>query len=234
MRLSFLIILLFITTNVVAQREYVPMIKPGRVWVTENDFSTARNVIEVTNDTIINGEQWYVLVAYPENNPQDCQRRLTRECERKVYMRGIEKDADEQDERIVLDFSLSTGDVVNMGGNYSVEKGVEVIRGIRRDVLWFLDYAYSVEQVWMEGVGIVNNKTLIDTDVPMFLENGTRLIACYQDDECLYYDNTTKIDASLSSKVVTNKNIYDITGRKVTGTASKGIRIRGEKKFFYK
>lgn len=235
MRKIILIALFVICVSAFGQRDYMPMVKSGRMWITENDYSTIRTIMEVRNDTIVNGEQWYVLVAYPENNPQDSRSILTRECNRKVYVRSIEEDADEQDECLVLDFSLETGDVVNMGYNYTVEKNFDVIRGIRRDVLLFYDQTYTVEQVWMEGVGIVNNKTLIDADVPMFLENGTRLVACYQNNECLYYDNTTKIDASLSSKVATNKNIYDITGRKVNCIASKGMHIRGDKKcYIYK
>lgn len=230
------IILVALLLNAVvsfAQHDYMPMIKPGRVWITTNDNSTIRTIMEVRNDTIVNGEQWYVLAAYPENNPEDSRSILTREYERRVYMRSIEDDADEQDECLVLDFGLETGDVVNMGYNYTVEKDFDVIRGIRRDVLLFYDQTDSVGQVWMEGVGIVNSKTLIDINVPMFLENGTRLVACYQDDECLYYDHATKIDATPWAEAMPGNAIYDVMGRKVNPTTSKGVYIRGGKKCIY-
>lgn len=169
MNKTILLLLTLFVQTVAAETEYRPLVEEGKTWTTKTQNPYTMTTFFVSGDTIVGGECYkkvfwdYFSLAPGGKNLDHISSGLCcmlREDNKKVYIRRI----NETTSRLLYDFSLREGDIMNYTDkNLSIHSllvnridTIEV-KGMlfRRFMIHNLDgmKSSSSDNVWVEGIG---------------------------------------------------------------------------------
>lgn len=178
----------------------------------------------------------------PENTEQEWKRigSYLGEKDGKVYL--FKRIYDELIKRLILDFSLQTGDTFFVDGyedyvGLTVETVTDTIMPRASDDRSRLCISLSNDRygndVWVEGIGSVyygitgNMRFMVTGGVPL-------LVRCSQGDQLLYeaddFQAITGISSQKSTTSVHHSFMYDLQGRRLKGEPKRGLYIKDGKK----
>ena len=240
MRNTLLTLLLAIPLVSFAQKDYLPFVEDGKVWVINWSVTDLDNNItfEASGDSVLNGVHYTVIGN-----------ELLREEGAKVYV----YDNFYQGEKVLYDFSLSVGDVAYSDLEEEIRLHVVCVdtievNGISRKRIGFftgnqleyygdkLDHTDPKQwaNCWVEGIGGMYGLT--DTYGWYIIGSTTRMQRCYVNDKCIftYDDFFTKPVSGISNPIGLpsgKDDIYNLQGCRVTSPQKNGLYIKNGKKF---
>lgn len=206
--------------NKTPQDEYRPFIEDGKVWVVRGypdvpDMDTWTDYCYFAGDTIVGGqtckqmkkirnaseENWINGVFTPADSPQEYVGAWY-EQDKKVYFANYLQDHLD----LYYDFTLCSNDTIDPFGGFPlvVSKVSGGIPGFKGSYYEFW-HDNQLESRWLEGVGseswpYVNHPWMYDGAEGV-------LLACYVDDEVIYYNSEVEDPYSLGAK----KRRFDFT-----------------------
>lgn len=158
----------------------------------------------------------------------------------KVYL--FECLSDELIKRLILDFSLTEGDVFLIDGyeeygEFSIETVTDTVMPRASDDRSRLCISLSNDRygndVWVEGIGSAyygitgNMRFMVSGGVPL-------LVRCSQGNQLLYeaddFQTITGISSPKPATSVRHSFVYDLQGRRLRGEPRKGIYVKDGKK----
>ena len=253
MRLRGLLIMLWMVAfslQAVAQTDYRPMLKEGKVWnMYYSNYSRSYEFnicVSVLGDTIVDGEQCYKVtsemkdIATGNVISKGGSIAVFLEKDRKVYERRNDI------WRLLYDFNLQPGDVkvVNDATKQEVMAidGVEVNGDTLRRMSLKETYSYNGDSVsvtgyWVEGVG--SSFGLLSPDSWTAMDGTFYLESCLENGECIFsvtdfgkqgININTGVTTAENAGIVSNGILFDLQGRPVQGSPKHGVYIQNGKK----
>lgn len=148
-------------------------------------------------------------------------------------------------EQLRYDFSAEPGSTVDIGGISMTIAAVDTISLCERKFACYhvtlADYPDTNDRIWIEGVGHPDGPFRVwGAEV----NDGRQytLFSCYEDGVCIYsaeeYEKWKQSLGIAPQQAVTPRTpaqgLYDLQGRKVTGTATRGIYVKDGRKVVVK
>jgi hypothetical protein len=215
--------------TVVGDKTYKKMYRKPTMMVREYykpaELAGKKDTLQVTGESTLWPELW-------------------REEGRKVYVYAMYAGI-EGTELLRYDFSsLTPGQTVDICGIPTGILSIDTISLFEKDFRCFhvglQGYPDSHDRVWIEGVGHPNGPFRV---YGAEVNDGRQytLFSCYEDGVCIYsaeeYEKTTlSVPNTQHLSPITQhpSALYDLQGRKVTGTATRGIYVKDGKKVVMK
>jgi hypothetical protein len=215
--------------TVVGDKTYKKMYRKPTMMVREYykpaELAGKKDTLQVTGESTLWPELW-------------------REEGRKVYVYAMYAGI-EGTELLRYDFSsLTPGQTVDICGIPTGILSIDTISLFEKDFRCFhvglQGYPDSHDRVWIEGVGHPNGPFRV---YGAEVNDGRQytLFSCYEDGVCIYsaeeYEKTTLSVPNTQhlSPITQHPSVlYDLQGRKVTGTATRGIYVKNGKKVVVK
>jgi hypothetical protein len=185
---------------------YRPFIEEGKVWVIRGEDSQPYlfpkdpiwiDYCYLDGDTIIGGQTCKQMKCFKNGNPSPLYIGAWYEQDKKVYFAGnnIERDdmgmyfaGDRPQFELLYDFTLSSGDNINLGDDmYVVQKRSEGITGFKGTYYELKLNRGNLIERWLEGVGS-ESWPYINHPYNNIGAGGT-LLACIVDDEVIYLND---------------------------------------------
>ena len=242
-------LLCFSGTLAVGQHTYEAMLRDGRVWncmhvyrggVDEQQvmkYDTVRYDCRVDGKDEIDGRTCYML-SWPSitNRGDTWEVDMQNRCSNYYYEEGAKVYRHSSGGwKLLFDFSLSEGDTDPFTGLKVVSVREMNIRGKFRRCIYFPLSNYVADQIfWIEGIGSTQTGPYLfpaDIQFPGSYRY-SKLLSVYDGDSCIFdakdlHATTEGIDAMGDDKgaKTNDKYVYDLQGRRVTGTPCPGIYI---------
>ena len=215
--------------TVVGDKTYKKMYRKPTMMVREYykpaELAGKKDTLQVTGESTLWPELW-------------------REEGRKVYVYAMYAGI-EGTELLRYDFSsLTPGQTVDICGIPTGILSIDTISLFEKDFRCFhvglQGYPDSYDRVWIEGVGHPNGPFRV---YGAEVNDGRQytLFSCYEDGVCIYsaeeYEKTTlSVPNTQHLSPITQhpSALYDLQGRKVTGTVTRGIYVKNGKKVVVK
>ena len=150
--------------------------------------------------------------------------------------------AGETEPQLLYNFDVVVGDVITINGDeLCVEK--DTIMELNNELYRYLKL-YNITRSkeanettsvwWIEGIGALTPYLSHSTYCEK--RDTRKLVACYVDQELVYYDEDYTLDVPILWQTTnTDNSLYDLSGRRVKkGELHKGVYIQGRKKFVVK
>lgn len=196
-------ILLLLSLNIFTQ-EYVPLVKDSIVWseiykhsVYEPGDYTPYYYGLLNEDTLIEEKNYYKLYSFNDTiyNIENANYwGAIREENKKVYYRGkLDFMGDIDEEILIYDFSVNSGDTIYLGNLFAVNEymivseidSIQINGNYRKRILFMYDDYIWTE--WIEGIG--NTKGLLYTSGDIPTDGSNHFLVCYFHNDHLFYHN---------------------------------------------
>lgn len=194
--LKLILFLNLITTSVICQ-EYLPIVKEGNSWnmlsviyipgdpLFDTSFSTI--TYKIFEDTVINGSTYHIISSSTEEYPLNWQPKgyIREDSTHKVWMR----EEIEEEDYLLYDFGVSSGDTVHVGLYEPVPLIVDSItlveiEGVSRFKYWLTHNDYH--EYWITGIG--SNKGICFSGSE-YLSGGWYWLLCMSDTSGPVFEN---------------------------------------------
>ena len=232
-RLKISVMALCLSAAAMAQTDYLPLLEEGKKWhYTYRNWATKETykyVEYLSSDTIIDGK------TYTKNCQQDGQvLYLLREEGGKVY----EYNGRQKSEILLYDFTLSVGDIAKSwsedAGAIVADIGEISTGGVSRKKMALCYYSgeyidYDRPNFWVEGMG--SDGGLMNPFSNHMVGGFVFLDYIEMPDGSIFNFNDVNSVRSVENGGATNRQTFDLQGRRLKTVPKKGVYIRDGKKF---
>ena len=257
-KIYFWVISCMMATLALAQNDYRPMVKEGKLWKgEERDFSSKKFQCDyaISGDTTINGEAYkkcHKLSFRSIGSGQPVWQYIgaLREESKKVYA----VDNGQTEEELLFDFGLQVGQTVQIGGGrfekmVLKETGgdgqlkltdIDTVEGedgstLRRFKFQLLEKGATSPEIhyWIEGVGTSNYP--FSWNINVASSYTYQLYGCYEQDLPIYVPNTPSgIYQAKEEKATAPLPLLNLHGQRLAGKPRRGIYLQGSHKYMAK